>query len=465
MAKKLTTEEFIIKAKLVHGDKYDYSLVEYIGTHKKIYIICPIHGEFWQEPSSHLSGNGCRKCYNEVRLIWGKESCQIESLKYKSRREFELKNRSAYGSALSHKWLDEICTHMKYIGNRFIRGIYSYKITYEGCKYAYSGLTFNFDKRHSQHIKGSEKNSISRCSVDKFCRNNSIELPMYEIAYEYMPTEIAKIKEYENLCNLKNEGYTILNEAKCGNTGGSTIYWKKENCILEAIKYKSRREFSIYSSGAYHSALVNKWMNEICAHMIPKQHIWTKKECLKFSLKCNSKKEFEKKHPKAYSSAYKHKWLDEICSHMISNYCIWEKEKCLELSLKCISRSEYQIKYRNSYSAAIRNNWLDEICSHMEELIHFWTKEECKKLALNCTSRNEFYTKYRNAYQSSRNNNWLDEMCLHMKELTHFWTKEECFELSLECSSRSDYSKRFNSSYQSSNRNNWLNEFFPKITL
>jgi hypothetical protein len=60
--KRLTNEEFIEKAKLVHEDKYDYSKVQYINTSTKVCIICPEHGEFWQTPNSHLFGAGCPTC-------------------------------------------------------------------------------------------------------------------------------------------------------------------------------------------------------------------------------------------------------------------------------------------------------------------------------------------------------------------------------------------------------------------
>ena len=63
----LTTEEFVKKAKEVHGNKYDYSKVEYVNTHTKVCIICPEHGEFWQTPNAHLNGSGCQKCGNEKR--------------------------------------------------------------------------------------------------------------------------------------------------------------------------------------------------------------------------------------------------------------------------------------------------------------------------------------------------------------------------------------------------------------
>ena len=58
----LSTEEFIEKAKKIHGNKYDYSKVKYIKSKEKICIICPEHGEFWQTPNEHLMGNGCKKC-------------------------------------------------------------------------------------------------------------------------------------------------------------------------------------------------------------------------------------------------------------------------------------------------------------------------------------------------------------------------------------------------------------------
>ncbi len=64
--KKLTTEEFIKRAKEVHGDKYDYSKVEYKNNKTPVTIICPIHGEFLQKPNNHLLGQGCNKCIRNV---------------------------------------------------------------------------------------------------------------------------------------------------------------------------------------------------------------------------------------------------------------------------------------------------------------------------------------------------------------------------------------------------------------
>jgi hypothetical protein len=61
--KRLDTDEFITKSKDVHGDKYDYSLVNYINNRTKVNIICIKHGIFSQSPSSHINNSsGCPYC-------------------------------------------------------------------------------------------------------------------------------------------------------------------------------------------------------------------------------------------------------------------------------------------------------------------------------------------------------------------------------------------------------------------
>jgi very-short-patch-repair endonuclease len=62
--KKYTTNEFIERAKNVHGEKYDYSKVKYVGALIKVTIICNEHGIFTQKAGDHLFGYGCPKCSN-----------------------------------------------------------------------------------------------------------------------------------------------------------------------------------------------------------------------------------------------------------------------------------------------------------------------------------------------------------------------------------------------------------------
>ena len=75
---KKPQEQFISDARNVHGDYYDYSLVEYHGCFTKVKIICPKHGLFEQTPATHLCGSGCpvcRKSKGEERIsVWLKEN-------------------------------------------------------------------------------------------------------------------------------------------------------------------------------------------------------------------------------------------------------------------------------------------------------------------------------------------------------------------------------------------------------
>ena len=95
--RKCNAKTFILKAKKIHGDKYDYSKVEYIDTRTKVCIICPEHGEFWQLPLNHLKGKGCPICSNGLK--WTKETCLQEAKKYNTSKEFLDNNPSAWGYA------------------------------------------------------------------------------------------------------------------------------------------------------------------------------------------------------------------------------------------------------------------------------------------------------------------------------------------------------------------------------
>jgi len=101
--KKLTTEEFIERARRVHGSKYDYSLSEYKNAHTKIEIICLEHGIFEQTPNGHLSKRGCPKCgiekENKIKIL-------------KSKNNFIKGAKEIHGNKYNYSLVN-------YIGNRF----------------------------------------------------------------------------------------------------------------------------------------------------------------------------------------------------------------------------------------------------------------------------------------------------------------------------------------------------------
>jgi hypothetical protein len=87
--KKLTTEEFIKKAKLIHGDKYDYSLVEYNTQKSKIKLICNKHGIFEQNPNNHLNNNGCPICRESKGEKLIREFLKNENINYIPQHRFK----------------------------------------------------------------------------------------------------------------------------------------------------------------------------------------------------------------------------------------------------------------------------------------------------------------------------------------------------------------------------------------
>lgn len=87
---KLSKEEFVKNARLVHGDSYDYSRAIYRGNKRPVEIICSTHGSFWQKPNSHTSSRaGCRLCYESK----GEKAVEVILKKYgiKYIREYRIK--------------------------------------------------------------------------------------------------------------------------------------------------------------------------------------------------------------------------------------------------------------------------------------------------------------------------------------------------------------------------------------
>lgn len=104
MGKKITQEESLNRFKKKHGDRYDYSKVEYKGTKIKIKIICKVHGEFRQSPEHHWNGHKCVRCWtDEQRGLIRPNLKQKEVIK---------RFRKAHGYKYVYK-------KVKYIGQEF----------------------------------------------------------------------------------------------------------------------------------------------------------------------------------------------------------------------------------------------------------------------------------------------------------------------------------------------------------
>ena len=169
MPKKLTTKEFIEKAKLVHGNKYDYSLVEYYNTSTKVKIICKKHGVFEQTPEKHIQNRGCPVCGGKNKL---------------STEEFIEKAKSVHGNKYDYSLV-------KYINSKT-----KVKIL---CKN--HGV---FEQNSNNHL--SKKCGCPKCSnsIKKFKNNKPL--------YEFFHKDIDWIEECKK---SKEGGYLEVRCKKC----------------------------------------------------------------------------------------------------------------------------------------------------------------------------------------------------------------------------------------------------------
>ena len=263
MSQKLTTEEFIKRAREVHGDKYDYSKVEYVNSKNKVCVVCKDHGEFWQVPSMHLRGHGCSKCSTENNaeklLFWTKEKCYLEAKKYYSRSAFKEGSPYSYSSARKHGWLDEYIW-FKPARKQVPVGYW----TYERC--------FEEAKKY-RNLKEFEKNANG--------------------ARQYA-AKMGWIKDYKWF--------------------EKPFRWTREFCEKEAKQYTTKQDFYLNSKNAYAAAVKYGWLSEFTWLIISKQPngFWTKGKCETEARKYHSKKEFLQGSPAAHAAAAKNGWIDEF---------------------------------------------------------------------------------------------------------------------------------------------------------
>jgi IMP dehydrogenase/GMP reductase len=172
---KLNTEEFIKRAKAVHNDRYDYSLVAYSNTRTKIKIICPYdeHGIFEQVPNSHLQGRGCPKCLYHGEIETGKSLEKI----------FPFVN-------ITHQHIIQHNGRKLVIDYFFIYNDIHYFVEYNGIQH-YQSITFN-GMQKDMADKNFIKQQVRDSFLKEYCNQNSINL----IEIDSRKVSIPKIELY-----------------------------------------------------------------------------------------------------------------------------------------------------------------------------------------------------------------------------------------------------------------------------
>ena len=302
---------------------------------------------------------------------WTKEKCQEEALKYETRSEFYRCSSSAYQWCWRNECLDEVCDHMSGVrDNELPRCIYAHMFPDRSI---YIGLTCDVGRRE-ENRSNDENDAVTKYKLETGYESDHILLTDYIDEKEAQEKEKIYIEQY------RKEGWNILNRNSGGGLGGGAYLWDEETSKEEALKYETRGEFSTNSGGAYQWCWRNGKLEEFCSHMPGKNVImdrfsglrkvwlyWTKERCKEEALKYKYRKKFQLGSGSAYYRARVEGWLDEVCDHMEIGRNINRTIKdCAVVAMKYNSRSAFQKGDANVYQCARRRNWLDEICSHME---------------------------------------------------------------------------------------------------
>jgi desulfoferrodoxin (superoxide reductase-like protein) len=221
-----TTAQFIIEAKVVHSDKYDYSLVNYTNCETKVIIICNTHGEFKQIPRSHLKGYGCIKCggkYNYNTAEWIIEAKGVHSDRYDySLVDYKTNNIKVIIICNTHGEFKQIPrSHLSGVGCSKCGGTYNYNtaewiIEAKGVhsdKYDYSLVDYKtsrikvviFCNLHGE-FKQIPRSHLSGNGCPKCGNNNVSENCCRDIITNHMEVEFPNVRP-EFMGGLELDGY------------------------------------------------------------------------------------------------------------------------------------------------------------------------------------------------------------------------------------------------------------------
>ena len=221
------TEDFIKKSIIKHNHKYDYSKVDYKNSHTKVCIICPKHGEFWQTPTNHLSGNGCPKCKFE----------KLKELFTSNNNEFTEKSKKIHDNQYDYSKVDYKNSHTKVciicpkhgefwqIPNNHLKGETCPKCAKVGISNIENEI-FEYINIHNKEFIKNDKTILNGNEIDIY--NDKIKIG-FEIDGLYWHNEI----------NKPDKNYHLNKTIECENKGIKLIHIFEDEWIYKKQIWKS----------------------------------------------------------------------------------------------------------------------------------------------------------------------------------------------------------------------------------
>lgn len=342
LKKKYKTYKDVIKNKSTHDY---YKLTANKGWLKRLKHEC-YHEEDTNKPNGYWDNF---------------EHCLEESKKYKTRKEFAAKGGGAYYYARNRymdeektvRWIDVMIPSVSLeskLGN-----VYCYRFSHE--KVVYVGITINPKRRDQQH-----RNQKGSSAVKSFCKENDIPMPPMEILESNISILKSTILEKKYVEKFKNEGFKVLNKAKCG-LGSSSVGTCKRNSL----------SFYDYDMLLDHIKNVKKF--KTYEEFIGDKNNWTPEYTRAFYLSAIRK-------------------INKACGFKPGHNCYYNFNEFLEdVRQKYKTYNDFKIKdgkkhYTNEWTTAMRHNeecWLLKTVEilfpeHKDEVIQFLSKSNNKML-------------------------------------------------------------------------------------
>jgi superfamily II DNA or RNA helicase len=234
----------------------------------------------------------------------------------------------------------------------------------------------------------------------------------------------------------------------------------KEECIEDAKKYKSRIEWTKNSFTIYNYALKKEWFKECTAHFISlggKSR--TKEECIEDAKKYKTDTEWSKNSKTIYGYARTKEWFKECTPHFINlSGKSRTKEECIEDAKKYKTQKEWLKNSKTIYGYAYDKKWMDECTANMVKLTKKRTKEECIEDAKKYKTQKEWFKNSKTIFGFANGKEWFKECTAHMVKLRISKTKKECIEDAKKYNSKSEWGKNSETIYGYAKNKKWLQE-------
>jgi predicted GIY-YIG superfamily endonuclease len=168
-----------------------------------------------------------------VKFDWTEELVREEALKYTLKSNFRTYSRSAYNYALNNNFLDEVCSHMKVVGNSHRRMVYVYEFE---DKSVYVGLTMDKDSRHHTHLNS------NKSPVFKHMTKTNLN-PIHKQITDYIDYDKAQEIEINLIEQYRKDNWNVLNILNGGQLGGWTGRYTEKKLYQEALNYTLYTKF------------------------------------------------------------------------------------------------------------------------------------------------------------------------------------------------------------------------------